>query len=207
MTSIKTFSFILTILKVFKRLSSPLRANEETSSGGYWYGLRALTCISGTKFSCSARLAQSAERKALNLVVVGSSPTSGAIRTSRYSFSKPKRYFFLHFLLRIGRGPSFFLSLLQGEGHIPSEHHSLYRNGSSSLCSPRTSNTVGLVVEYTPATGETRVRFSDGVASATNREASLLCNVLFLSFWHFGPPGALFVHPPGGPSSQELGSW
>jgi len=47
----------------------------------------------------------------------------------------------------------------------------------------------------------------DGVASATNREASLLCNVLFLPFWHFGPPGALFVHPPGGPSSQELGSW
>ena len=27
------------------------------------------------------------------------------------------------------------------------------------------SNTVGLVVEYAPATGETRVRFPDGVAS------------------------------------------
>ena len=44
------------------------------------------------------------------------------------------------------------------------------------------SNTVGLVVEYSPATGETRVRFSDGVPSSTKRRASQLCKVLFLPF-------------------------
>ena len=39
----------------------------------------AWICTRSTKFeACTARLAQSAERKALNLVVVGSSPTVGA---------------------------------------------------------------------------------------------------------------------------------
>ena len=50
------------------------------------------------------------------------------------------------------------------------------------LIPPYPNNTVGLVVEYTPATGETRVRFSDGVPSSTKRRASQLCKVLFLPF-------------------------
>jgi hypothetical protein len=67
----------------------------------------------------------------------------------------------------------------------PSDAMDTHRNWSHSLGSfPNNSNTVGLVVEYTPATGETRVRFSDGVAQTTNRKASQLCNVL------------LFVAPP-----------
>jgi hypothetical protein len=59
------------------------------------------------------------------------------------------------------------------------------------------SNTVGLVVEYTPATGETRVRFSDGVATSTNRKASQLCKVLFLAFFGILLLGALFSPPAG----------
>ena len=36
------------------------------------------------------------------------------------------------------------------------------------------SDTVGLVVEYAPATGETRVRFPDGVASLQKTRPQLL---------------------------------
>ena len=47
----------------------------------YWYRNSSTLCI--------ARLAQLAERKALNLVVVGSSPTSGGLRfCSRYYFAR-----------------------------------------------------------------------------------------------------------------------
>ena len=40
-------------------------------------GVGKIRCISGDSTPCKARLAQSVERKALNLVVVGSSPTVG----------------------------------------------------------------------------------------------------------------------------------
>ena len=43
----------------------------------YW--LAVATRAAQTGLFCQARLAQSAERKALNLVVVGSSPTVGAL--------------------------------------------------------------------------------------------------------------------------------
>ena len=54
------------------------------SHGDGGQGLLALTCQAGSlnvllQYDCyDARLAQSVERKALNLVVVGSSPTVGA---------------------------------------------------------------------------------------------------------------------------------
>ena len=45
--------------------------------------------------------------------------------------------------------------------YIPWVCPSLHRNQGGL----KASDTVGLVVEYAPATGETRVRFPDGVAS------------------------------------------
>ena len=59
-------------------------AGGEEAAGRDWYRWFGLQCI--------ARLAQLAERKALNLVVVGSSPTSGGARTFLQSFgSSPGR--------------------------------------------------------------------------------------------------------------------
>jgi hypothetical protein len=42
------------------------------------------------------------------------------------------------------------------------------------------SNTVGLVVEYAPATGETRVRFPDGVACLQMKRQTFLSGIFFL---------------------------
>ena len=39
------------------------------------------------------------------------------------------------------------------------------------------SDTVGLVVEYAPATGETRVRFPDGVALSTNETSLFIVQI------------------------------
>ena len=48
-------------------------------------------------------------------------------------------------------------------------------------------NTVGLVVEYAPATGETRVRFPDGVVKTTKKTSLFGCSGPFLV-------AILFVH-------------
>ena len=55
----------------------------------------------GKRSNARARLAQLVERKALNLVVVGSSPTVG-----NFSAERPQRKFLLHFLLAIPLGSS-----------------------------------------------------------------------------------------------------
>ena len=44
------------------------------------------------------------------------------------------------------------------------------------------SDTVGLVVEYAPATGETRVRFPDGVVQTTKDTSKLFAGWLFFVF-------------------------
>ena len=47
------------------------------------------------------------------------------------------------------------------------------------------SNTVGLVVEYAPATGETRVRFPDGVGDPTMTRPFCGSRAVFCSFFAF----------------------
>ena len=55
---------------------------------------------------------------------------------------------------------------------------SLHRNQGGLTA----SDTVGLVVEYAPATGETRVRFPDGVASLQTKRPFCFASTFLESF-------------------------
>ena len=136
-------------------------------------------------------------------MVVGSSPTSGEHRSPGDISKQTKEILFCCFALQyfwrenikvsISHENCCFASLAKGGGPSLGAYpvstlpelasRRVGRPNLSSKLEPFTwlfPNTVGLVVEYTPATGETRVRFSDGVARATKSTASPLCSVIFL---------------------------